>query len=154
MVDDTPQTLDLIPTAPYPYVGQSNHFRYLDTNPTLNSLGTKLRLIAEEDPSSPLSQYILSIVDEPRDSVALQYFQNAAISQPLHNCNLPEGFHSLKDYKGVAGIYHFVDADGESYLGSTADLDARMVQHRTRGLNSNQTHRHPRFLFFSMKKNE
>jgi group I intron endonuclease len=51
----------------------------------------------------------------------------------------------LQEYKR-AGIYHFVGQDGEDYVGSSSDLETRLnQQHRVRGLNPNQSYRHPSF---------
>lgn len=129
----------------YPYTDEVTSFSRLESNPTLNKLANELREYASKDPLSPLSNHIHSILDQPRDLLALEYFDNNTVNEPVFSSQLPDGFANLQEYKR-AGIYHFVGQDGEDYVGSSSNLQTRLnEQHRVRGLNSNQTYRHPNF---------
>lgn len=138
-------TLESVPLIPYSNLGQSSSFLLLDTNPTLNSLALKLNIIADSDPESPLSQYISSIVNSPRDSLALEHYSNGNIKTPLFSSILPSGFFNLQEYNDMSGIYHFTSADGDDYVGSSTGLKKRLNTHRIQGLNSNLTFKHKLF---------
>jgi len=136
----------VVPPLVYSHTGQGYVFQLLDANPTLNQLASQLRELINKNPDSALSQYVGSIIDQPRGAAVLRYFDNGAVPNPVFDSRLPEGFTSLQGYKETPGVYHFVGADGQDYVGSTMDLKNRLNHlHRPRGLNPNQTYRHSRF---------
>jgi hypothetical protein len=113
----------------------------LRSNPTLNWLEGQLQAYVSTHSNQPLSRYINSVISTPRDEIAMAHFN---LSVPSPTFSLPEGFQALSDYKGKPGVYNLVSHTGEYYVGSTMDLEGRLKgQHQPRGLNPNQTHRHP-----------
>ena len=102
--------------------------------------------MVNQDPISPLSQYISSILATSRENIALQYFEDGGVNKPVFSGLLPESFYSLESFKDVSGVYHIIGEQGQDYVGSSLDLESRLTsQHRTRALNANQTYRHPNF---------
>lgn len=127
----------------YSLSGDSSHLSLLESNPTLNMLESSLRGLAYSGIQNEVREFILSIIDISRAELALKYYEDGNMNLPVFRADLPEGFYKLSDFKDVAGIYHFAGHEGVDYVGSSSDLESRLNQHRTRGLNPNQSYRHP-----------
>ena len=94
-----------------------------------------------------MSDYIKSVLDLSRSGLGAIYFDgdlgDLVVGKSLFSTELPSGFGNLKDFQAKPGVYLFVNSAGESYIGSTIDLESRLnSQHRLRGLNPKQTYRH------------